>query len=283
VPRRSHGVAERHPIEQGAKARPKECENGTGYGVIKALVRTLFTGAGIGIFRLRGRYALDGLFTIHSDHFRLDPAFRAAYERGVQANHGIDPGFDWRVHVALWAARTGLRVEGDFVECGVNAGFMSSAIMHHLQWNTMDRRFYLIDTFGGPVLTQYSAEEVQKSRVAIAKRALEAGSYVTDMQRIRANFAAWKNAVIIQGAIPEVLNTVEFKPIAFLHIDMNCALPERLALEFFWDRLSPGAVVLLDDYAYSGHECQRDAIDTVARAKGIHVLSLPTGQGMIIR
>jgi hypothetical protein len=54
--------------------------------------------------------------------------------------------------------------EGDFVECGVNAGFVSSAIMKKLQWNTLGRRFYLIDTFTGPVLTQYSQEEVQKDR-----------------------------------------------------------------------------------------------------------------------
>ena len=71
--------------------------------------------------------------------------------------------------------------------------------------------------------------------------------------------------------------------VAFLHIDMNCALPERVAFEFFWDRLSPGAVVLFDDYAYYGHNCQREAIDAAARARGTEVLSLPTGQGLIVK
>jgi hypothetical protein len=51
---------------------------------IKNLVKTLLAKVGLGIFNVRGRYDQDGLFTIHSDHFRHDPAFRAAYRRGVQ-------------------------------------------------------------------------------------------------------------------------------------------------------------------------------------------------------
>ena len=251
--------------------------------MIKALIKTTFAKAGVEIFKAGDRYAQDGLITLHGDHFRVDPAFRSAYERGVRASHGVDPAFEWRVHIALWAARTALRAAGDFVECGVNAGFMSSAIMHALQWNTLGRRFYLIDTFAGPVLAQFSREEVEKQRLAFAKRSLDAGAYVTDVDRIRANFAEWPSAIVAQGAVPEILKKIEFGKVAFLHIDMNCALPERAALEFFWDRLSPGGVVLLDDYAYKGHECQRDALDASARLRGAEILSLPTGQGVIVR
>ena len=251
--------------------------------MINTLIKALAAKVGVGIFKLRDRYFQDGLFTVHSDHFRADPAFRAAYARGVKAGHGVDPGFEWRVHVAIWAAQTALRVAGDFVECGVNAGFMSSAVMKKLNWNTLGRRFYLIDTFSGPVLAQYSLEEIQKDRLSIAKQALEAGAYVTDLHRIRENFAEWPSALIVQGAVPEIFEEIQFGAVAFLHIDMNCAMPEQKTLEFFWDRLSVGAVVLLDDYSYYGHDCQRDAIDAAARYRGADILSLPTGQGVIIR
>lgn len=92
--------------------------------------------------------------------FRHDRAFQEAYARGVKAGNGVDPRFEWRVHVAFWAAAASLRVPGDFVECGVNAGVMSSAIMHRLHWNSVGRRFHLIDTFAGPVLEQYSSNEI---------------------------------------------------------------------------------------------------------------------------
>src|SRR5580692_10234914 len=122
---------------------------------MKRLIAKVLSRAGYTVFNNRNRYARDGLFTMHSDHFRRDPAFQAAYARGVQASGGFDPKMEWRTHVALWAASTALRAPGDFVECGVNAGFMSSAIMRSLDWRRSDRRFYLIDTFSGPVLAHY--------------------------------------------------------------------------------------------------------------------------------
>jgi hypothetical protein len=251
--------------------------------VLKGIIRQALARAGYAVFRTRDRYIEDGLFTVHNDHFRRDPAFQEAYQRGLKASNGVDGAFEWRVHVALWAAATSLHVPGDFVECGVNAGFISSAIMRHLRWNTVDRRFYLIDTFSGPVLDQYSPEEIARGRLGLAVQALAAGGYVTDLARVQANYSEWPSAVVVQGAIPEVLPALNIGPVAFLHIDMNCAYPERAALEFFWDHLSPGAIVLLDDYAYLGHDQQTSAIDSAALALGANVLSLPTGQGVIIR
>ena len=64
---------------------------------------------------------------------------------------------------------------------------------------------------------------------------------------------------------------------------MNCAMPERAALDHFWPLLPPGAVVLLDDYAYAGHGNQKEAMDAAAAELGAGVLSLPTGQGLIVR
>jgi hypothetical protein len=251
--------------------------------LLKSIIRKALATVGYAVFRTRNRYIEDGLFTIHNDHFRRDQLFKDAYTRGLKASNGVDAAFDWRVHVALWAAATSLRVPGDFVECGVNAGFISSAIMRHLRWNTLHRRFYLIDTFSGPVLDQYSQEEIASGRLGLAVHALAAGSYVTDLSRVRANYSEWPSAVVVQGAIPEVLPALDIGAVAFLHIDMNCAYPERAALEFFWDHLSPGAIVLLDDYAYFGHDQQTRAIDASVLALGANVLSLPTGQGVIIK
>jgi hypothetical protein len=251
--------------------------------LIRNVVEPLAKRFELQILNARGRYSQDGLFTVHNDHFRSEALFRKAYARGVKASAGFDPQFEWRVHVALWAGRTALAAAGDFIECGVNAGFMSSAIMESLEWASSNRTFYLIDTFSGPVLSQYSAEEVAKDRRGIAERTIAEGGYVTDLERIRANFSQWPNAVVVQGAVPEVLDRIPFERVAFLHIDMNCALPEKAALEFFWDKLSPGAVVLFDDFAYAGYEAQRAALAEVARVRGHEILSVPTGQGVLIK
>jgi hypothetical protein len=217
------------------------------------------------------------------DNYLDDPIFKAAYARGVKASAGVDPQIEWRVHVALWVARTAICVPGDFVECGVNAGFISSAIMHRLGWADIEKRFYLIDTFSGPVLMQYSQEEVDQGRLQIAENAMAKGAYVTSLERVLANYSEWPNVEVVQGVVPEVLPTLGIESVAFLHLDMNCAYPERAALEYFWDRLSPHAMVLLDDYAYFGNDSLAHAIDAAAASLGTEVLSLPTGQGLIVK
>ena len=70
---------------------------------------------------------------------------------------------------------------------------------------------------------------------------------------------------------------------AFLHIDMNCAPPEVSALRYFWPRLTPGAFVLLDDYAQRGRDVQRLAMDAVASEFGVSICALPTGQGLLMK
>jgi hypothetical protein len=124
--------------------------------ILKRWLRQKLETAGYFVFNARtvGLYAHDGIFTFNNSHFVRDPGFKAAYRRGVRASRGVDPEIEWRLHVALWAARSAMHVKGDFVECGVNAGFMSSAIMHRLEWQRIEKVFFLIDTFRGPVLSQ---------------------------------------------------------------------------------------------------------------------------------
>lgn len=251
--------------------------------MMKALIRKVLGHAGLAIINTSRHYDEDGLFTVHNDHFRRDPSFQAAYQRGVVANNGLDPHLQWRLHMALWAATSALALPGDFVECGVNTGFMSSAIMGGLNWRAVAKRFYLFDTFAGPVLSQFSADEIQRGRRTVAEGQMAGGAYETDIARVRANFSQWPNAVVIPGIVPDCLPAVNIDQVAFLHIDMNCAYPERGAIEYFWNRLSPGAFVLLDDYAYHGYESQAESMDAVGRTLGFNVLSLPTGQGLIVK
>jgi len=231
-----------------------------------------------------GVYARDGLISVHNHDFMHDPGFRHAYDRGVEAIGGRDEyNWQWRIHIGLWAADTASQVAGDFVECGVNKGFLSSAVMQRLDWDKTGRKFYLLDTFSGLDPRQVTDAEIRAGALAKNADSLRSNFYVSGVDSVRANFAEWKNVVIVPGAIPDTLNEVKSECIAYLHIDMNCAPPEVAALTHFWDRLSDGAVVLLDDYAYLGFGEQKCAMDEFARAHGVSICSLPTGQGLLLR
>jgi O-methyltransferase len=64
---------------------------------------------------------------------------------------------------------------------------------------------------------------------------------------------------------------------------MNCALPEIAAGEYLWPRMKSGAIIVLDDYGWLPHVEQKRAWDDFARERGVMVLSLPTGQGLLIK
>lgn len=228
-------------------------------------------------------YQQDGLVSWHNSAFMQEPAFRDAYSRGLKASQEIDPHHHWRVHVAIWSAGLALKVPGDFVECGVNAGFISSAIMQAHDWNAVGRNFFLVDSFAGPPLQQFTDEEIKNGLKGAAEDALSRGAYVTDLERIRLNFLEWPKSRLVIGNVPEVLEQVNTDAVAFLHLDMNAAYPECAALEHFWPVLSDGAVILFDDYAYMGYEVQKFAIDQKAKELGFCVLSLPTGQGLVVK
>jgi hypothetical protein len=221
-------------------------------------------------------YDQDGLRSVHNHDFMKDPLFARAYHRGCMADS--DYRIHWRIHIGIWAAVTASKLEGDFVECGVNRGFLSSSIMEFLDWDSMERSFYLVDTFAGLSPQESSSEELERADSIAAK-----SYYCHDVESVIKNFSQWRNVRIIQGTVPQTLDQVDTQNVAYLHLDMNCASPEVAALEFFWDRLAAGAVVLLDDYAYRGFESQKYAMDQFALRKGLSIASLPTGQGLLLR
>jgi SAM-dependent methyltransferase len=227
-------------------------------------------------------YDQDCLRSVHNHEFMDDPRFQRAYARGVQAA-GEDYHWHWRVHVGLWAAATASTLEGDFVECGVNRGFLSSAIMDYLDWDIRGKHFYLLDTFAGIDERYLSDQDKMGGAMEKNQAQLDSGFYVRGVESVRRNFAQWRNVSIIEGAVPETLSQVGSKKVAFLSLDMNCSTPEVAALEFFWDRLVPGALILMDDYAYHGYRSQFVAMNALARRKGAEVLSLPTGQGLMVK
>ena len=45
----------------------------------------------------------------------------------------------------------------------------------------------------------------------------------------------------------------------------------------------PGGIILLDDYGWRDHEAQKSGWDEFARDRGVQILTMPTGQGLLIK
>jgi len=227
-------------------------------------------------------YAEDGLVSFMSCEFLEDPKFQQAYQAGIKAA-GNDYHWHFRFYIGLWAAKQACNLPaGDFVECGVSYGFLSKGITEYMNWNETQadkRKFFLIDTFQGLDDTLITEAEKKEGLAEIFR-----GKYPKDtINRVRETFANVKGVQIVQGSVPSILSTVTTQKVAFLSIDMNCATPEREALEFFYPKLVPGGIVLFDDYGHRGHHLQKALADEYAAKQGVSILNLPTGQGLLLK
>jgi len=202
--------------------------------------------------------------------FFEDARFMEALE--ASAGTELEKTLIWRVHVLCWCARQGLRRAGDFVECGVFRGFFSAVAARYLDFGSRDRQWYLYDTFAGIPPDQLDPGHESPAVYG------EAGLY----EACRERFAPYRNVNVVRGRIPEVLRERAPEKVAFLHLDLNNAAAELGALEFFWERLTPGALVLLDDYGWRAYRAQKLAEDPFFAARDREVLELPTGQGLVI-
>lgn len=224
-------------------------------------------------------YAEDLLYTYHNADFMLEPRFAEAYRlsKQVDADHLLK-NYDirWRIHVLCFAASHAAQLPGDFVDCGAGSGIFARAITHYVDFRRLRKTYFLLDTFRG-LDPRYSSSEEMRRNDQFGYAARE-DSY----ERVREMFKLY-NVEIIRGAIPETLPRVKTGQVGFLSIDMNAVVPEVAALEFFWDRMVPGGIIILDDYGYPGFGAQKVAHDQFARSKNVMILSLPTCQGMIIK
>lgn len=213
--------------------------------------------------------------------FLDDPRFDAAWNEAKRLNSDVwetVPDIRWRAHVACWAATQALRIPGDFVECGVHGGLLSLTVCHFTDFNTTGRKFWLFDTFSGVPLDVVAPSE--REHVDMLNGVL----YKDDVfERASRNFAPYGGARLVRGLLPGTIAEADIDRISFLSVDLNNALSERGTIEALWPKLSPGAVVVIDDYAFSGYEAQHATWNEFAASKMLSVLTLPTGQGIMLK
>ena len=138
----------------------------------------------------------DGLLTEeeHSAAFLEDERFIRAYELGANVNSWSGRSIRWRALVACWAGHHAALLPGDFVECGVNRGGLSRMIVDYVRFETLKKKFFLVDTFKGLIPEYLTPDEKRKGLLACYK-------YYEDnsVAAVRETFAPFSNVVVIEA------------------------------------------------------------------------------------
>lgn len=149
-----------------------------------------------------------------------------------------------------------LEIEGDLVECGVWRGGNIMLARRLLP----DRVCWLYDTFTG--MTEPGPEDLRRSGDSAlesyhAKRSINAPWCRADLNDVIAGFVHTRTYDVskmrlVIGDVLETLTVEEHLPekIALLRLDTDWYASTKLELEVLYPRLSPGGILIIDDYGH---------------------------------
>ena len=223
-----------------------------------------------------GRY----LATFANCDFLADPLFKKSYELCMKSTrYGIDFTLHWNIYFYVCFAKQALSYEGDFVECGVCTGGGAKATINYLDFKKQKgRKYWLFDTYKGLDIDSCHPLECE-----FAKFKNEKCYNIDRYEEICQTFSGYDFVKIVRGNVIDTLEQFSGDKVAFLSIDMNCLAPEIKAINYFWDKVVKGGIILLDDYGWPDYLLQKLGMEDFARKVGAQIISLPTGQGLIIK
>jgi hypothetical protein len=164
-------------------------------------------------------------------------------------------------------------VDGDTAECGSYRGLGSHLICqaHERANRSRERRHFIFDSFEG-----LSAPGEFDGHYWTE------GDLACDEATVRGNLREFGFIEYKKGWIPERFPEVQDKRFCFVHIDVDLAGPTKQCLDFFFPRLSPGGVIVADDYGFTTCPgATRVVEEFVALNPHASLLSSPVGGGII--
>ena len=174
-------------------------------------------------------------------------------------------------------------IEGDIIECGVAmAGNLASMMLGAISANPLGiyRKFWGFDSFIGIQLagkkdTQQAGigDITHNTDVPYEDLLVSSGITAHSKENVISNLTSWglNNCYIelvegwVQNSIPLVDDRIE--KIAILRLDMDVYHPTKYCLDIWWDKISEGGVIIIDDWALDG---VRIACDEFFAEKGIN-------------
>jgi len=165
------------------------------------------------------------------------------------------------------------KIEGNVAECGVCMGDFSYYINKYFP----DRKLYLFDTFSG-----FDSNDIQVER-KLGESGFINGAFNNQIVfsnasvRIVIERMLYKdNCIIKKGYFPETASDVKGQ-FCFVNLDMDLYQPMLAGLEFFYDKMCDGGVILLHDYFSYELPGVRHAVEVFERKRNRKLYKITIG------
>jgi hypothetical protein len=178
-----------------------------------------------------------------------------------------------------------LEVPGARVECGAYRG--ATALLLCRTARSLDAAFdgtdfYLIDSFSGTsASTEHDLIPVREDGGTRMKPFFPPRTTDVKVEDVRASFREFAAARVLEGWIPAVFESLPETAWAFVHLDLTLYEATLEALQYFYDRLSAGGVLICDGSVFCPG-AQR-AVDDFSSARDIPYVTLGYREAVFIK
>jgi O-methyltransferase len=179
------------------------------------------------------------------------------------------------------------KIPGDVVECGVwRGGSMHAVAKTLLELDVTDRDLYLFDTFEGmpPPTPEDLRQDGQRAEDMLARTTKDnpvwAVAGLDDVQDGMSKVGYPLERIhYVPGMVEDTTPGQAPDQISILRLDTDWYASTKHELEHLYSRLSPGGVLLLDDYGW--WQGSRKAVDEFLDVTGERLLLLRMAEGRI--
>lgn len=164
-------------------------------------------------------------------------------------------------------------INGDIVECGVAAGAQIIAFSQALEdTNQKTKRIHAFDSFEGiPLAGPHDTEQPGIGQIhhdkntPIEERLKSSGVTVHSLEEVRDNFIRFNTNLDnvyfypgwFQHTLPQEVDNIY--EISILRLDGDLYESTLICLEYLYDKVVPGGIVIIDDYGLEG--CYKALVD----------------------
>jgi SAM-dependent methyltransferase len=179
-------------------------------------------------------------------------------------------------------------VPGHILELGVGGGGNSILFGNLIRLFGDDgtRQYLGFDTFKG-----YLARDLKIQNYLSKERWLDAEYSLNNVRNLVADHNLSEQCEFFEGDIVESLPTVmnnhrglRFSPggclVALLYVDCNAFKPSEFAMEFLWDRITPGGIIAVDERMQGG---ESSALLKFSYKVGLQIETSPRMPPMFLR
>jgi O-methyltransferase len=176
-----------------------------------------------------------------------------------------------RLQVLYQFARQSLPLAGEMAEVGVYRG--GTALLLAELAGPAGKQLHLFDTFSGlppgdPAIDLHQPGDFADTGIDQVQQLLQ------PYARIHLH------AGLFPASVPATLEAATF---CFVHVDVDIHRSALDCCEFFHPRLTPGGIMVFDDYGFSSCPGIRKAVDAFCHERGQAPIYLPTGQALYIK